>query len=58
MLQPLGLIFVVIGITRLIIGPKVFHRMLDWWVSRPGLVRAWGVIAVAFGALLIYWVTP
>ena len=57
-LQPLGLIFVVIGITRLIIGPKVFHKMLDWWVSRPGLVRAWGVIAVAFGALLIYWVTP
>jgi len=57
-LQPLGLFFVVTGLIRLIIGPKVLHKMLDWWLSRPGLVRAWGVIVVAFGAVLIYWVTP
>ncbi len=57
-MQPLGLFFVVTGLIRLIIGPKVLRKLLDWWVSRPGLVRAWGVIAVAFGALLIYWVTP
>ncbi len=57
-LQPLGLFLVVTGLIRLIIGPKVLRKLLDWWVSRAGLVRAWGVIAVAFGGLIIYWVTP
>jgi len=57
-LQPLGLFLVLAGLMRLIIGPKVLHKLLDWWLARPGLVRAWGAMAVAFGALLIYWVAP
>jgi uncharacterized protein YjeT (DUF2065 family) len=57
-LQALGAVFVVTGLIRPILGPKVIREMLGWWGSRPGLVRAWGCIAIAFGSLLIYWVSP
>ncbi len=57
-LQAMGAILVVTGLLRPIIGPKAIRKMLDWWVSRPGLVRAWGCIAIAFSLLLIYWVAP
>ena len=57
-LQALGAVFVVTGLLRAILGPKVIRKMLDWWVSRPGLVRAWGCLAMAFGLLIIYWVSP
>ncbi len=50
----LGVISLIKGIYILALGPKV-KAMLDWWAARPaGTVRAWAIIVIAFGALLIY----
>lgn len=38
-----------------LLGYARLRTFVDWWVARsPGFIRAWSVVACAFGAFLIY----
>jgi hypothetical protein len=58
-LRVLGAIIFAAGLITPFFGVDRFGRMIDWWSSHGTFwVRAWGCVAVAFGSLLIYAVTP
>lgn len=58
-LRVLGVIAVVAGMATPFFGVDRFRRVLDWWTARGhGFVRAWSVIVMALGALLVYAVVP
>ena len=43
------------AIGLLIVGHERVQRLLEWWIARPdGFMRVWGLLAVAFGAFLVY----
>ena len=38
-----------------LLGRERLRPMIDWWISRPGgFIRAWSLVAVAFGVFLGY----
>jgi len=49
-----AILFIVGGLITLLIKLEVFERLLSWFFSWPQLgIRAWGMVAVAFGVWLI-----
>jgi len=59
LLHWLGLFVVVVGIATPFFGVERYGRVLDWWTSRgDAFVRAWSLVAVAFGLALAWAVLP
>lgn len=51
----LGILTLIGGIIIFALGLQKIKSFLDWWSKKPPLLlRLWGVIALAIGALLIY----
>lgn len=51
----LGAITIAAGLALPLVGFDRLQRFIDWWVRRPDwMIRGWAVVAVAFGAFLIY----
>ena len=56
------LLFQIVGVLSLaaaasipIIGHKRFIAMVAWFSTAPlGVIRVWGIIGIAFGALILY----
>jgi len=54
-MRAIGIIALVAAAAGLVIGRARLDAFVDWWASRPlGFIRAWTVIAIAFGAFLVY----
>ena len=53
----LGLITLAAAIVGLVLGADRLGRFVEWWLARPEpFIRVWALIAVGFGAFLIYGV--
>jgi len=51
----LGIWSIIKGALLFMLGQKKIYAYLDWWLSKPvSVTRFLGLIALAFGALLIY----
>jgi len=51
----LGIVALVAAAGGLVAGFERLQRFAAWWTERPaGFVRAWSLVAVAFGAWLVY----
>ena len=49
-----AVVFIVSAVLVLLIGQRVFDRMIHWVASWPsGSLRAWGVVAIGLGVWLI-----
>jgi hypothetical protein len=54
-----GVIAVVAGLMLPILGLARIGKLVDWWSARPAFViRAWAVIALAFGLYLVWALVP
>ena len=50
-----GIWAIIKGILLFTLGQKRINAYLNWWIEKPfSIVRLLGLIALAFGALLIY----
>jgi hypothetical protein len=50
-----GVIALVAALVLPLLGSKRFEAFVGWWFARPpGFIRGWSLVAVAFGALLLY----
>ena len=57
-LAVLGIVLVVGGILTPVIGASMGRTILDLWATfGPGFVRAWGALATALGAFIVYSLT-
>lgn len=55
----LGLLFLAGGILLLVLPPAKVHTMLSWWAARKQWAfRVIGIVAVLFGAIIIYTGLP
>jgi hypothetical protein len=55
----LGIIILVAGLVTPMVGLERLRRIIDWWSMRgPTFTRIWAGVALAFGLLLAYAVTP
>lgn len=55
----LGVLTVVAGLATPLVGVERFAAILDWWRRRgSGTVRAWALVAMLFGLLVVYGVLP
>jgi hypothetical protein len=54
----LGWIAIAAAIAAMLMGRERLRRFVDWWIERfsPAGVRFWVLLALAFGAFLIYGV--
>jgi hypothetical protein len=51
----LGLLSLVSAVVLPLLGRERLRRLVEWWISRPGgFIRAWSLVAVAFGVFLGY----
>ena len=51
----LGVLSLVAAVSIPLLGYARLRKFVEWWVARPaGFVRAWSLVACAFGAFLIY----
>ena len=51
----LGILSLVSAVVLPLLGRERLRTMIDWWISRPGgFIRAWSLVAVAFGVFLGY----
>jgi hypothetical protein len=58
-LRVLGIVIVVIGALTPFLGLEHAHAVLGWWTSQPlWFMRAWSLLAVAFGGFIAYAVRP
>ena len=58
-LRVFGVILVVAGLLLPFLGVGFIRGIMDWWLSLgTGIMRAWSVMAIAFGVLLAYAVFP
>ncbi len=54
-LKILGAITVAAAVALPFVGYARISRMITWWNERrPGVIRGWAVVAIAFGGFLIY----
>ena len=50
-----GYLFILSGVTGLLLGKRRLTKLIDWFISKPpGLTRFWSIFAIAFGSYLIY----
>lgn len=51
----LGVLSLVSAALVPVLGFVRIRRFIDWWLARPaGFIRAWALVACAFGGFLIY----
>jgi hypothetical protein len=51
----LGVLSLTAAVSLPFLGYERLRSFVEWWVARPGgFVRAWSLVACAFGAFLIY----
>ncbi len=54
-IEVLGWLAIVSGVITPFFAGERLHRLLEGWTSRPpGLIRAWGVVALALGGALVF----
>jgi hypothetical protein len=54
----LGVLALVAAVGIPLLGYARMRRSVEWWLARPaGFVRAWSLVACAFGAFLVYAAT-
>ena len=57
-LRVFGIIALIAGMTTLLVGGERARAIFNWSsVHGPGVIRAWGVIALAAGCLIAYALT-
>lgn len=55
----LGIVVLVAGLITMGVGFQRFSRLMKWWLKQGlGLVRAWALLAMAFGVYLTYVLWP
>jgi hypothetical protein len=55
----LGIVIIVIGALTPFFGLEHAHAVLGWWAGQPHwFMRAWSLLAIAFGAFIAYAVRP
>jgi hypothetical protein len=51
----LGILSLISAAAGALIGRERIRAFIQWWVDRPaGFIRGWAILAVAFGAFLVY----
>lgn len=51
----LGIVSLVAAVSLPLLGYERVRKFITWWLARPdAFVRAWSVVACAFGAFLAY----
>ncbi len=59
LIQILGIIIIFVAVIMVLFGPEPWQPYLDWWSARrPGVMRGWGVLAVAVAVALAYALVP
>ena len=59
LLKALGVIAIVAAVVLALLGADRFKALVDWWAKiGPGSQRAWGLVAVAFGAAILWALLP
>ncbi len=59
LIRILGVVIIVMGVVTPFFGLERFRRLLDWWSARgSAFIRAWAVLALAFGLSLAYAIVP
>ncbi len=59
LIRILGVVIIVIGVLTPFFGLERFRRLLDWWSAQgSAFIRAWAVLALAFGLSLAYAMVP
>jgi len=54
-MQVIGVISLLAAAAGLVMGRARLDAFVDWWARRPpGFVRAWAVVAIAFGGFLVF----
>ncbi len=54
-IEVLGWLAIVSGVIMPFFAGERLGRLLDWWTSQPpGLIRAWGLVALALGGALVF----
>ena len=57
-MKVIGAISILAAVVLLLIGQERMDRFIDWWMRMADKVlRVWSVLAIAFGAFLIYVTT-
>ena len=58
-LRLLGVVIIVVGALTPFFGIEHARSMLSWWASQPAwFMRAWSLLAIAFGGFVAYAVSP
>ncbi len=53
--QVVGILALIAALAIFLIGRTRLDSFLTWWLGRPqSLIRSWSIVAIGFGALLIY----
>ncbi len=59
LIRILGVVIIVMGAVTPLFGLERFRRLLDWWSAQgSAFIRAWAVLALAFGLSLAYAIVP
>lgn len=59
LLQALGVIAIVAAAVIPLMGVDRFKAMISWWAAlSPAVQRLWSLVAVAFGALILWALLP
>jgi hypothetical protein len=59
LLQVLGVLAIVAAVVLPLMGPARFKAMIAWWVDlSPAAQRVWSLVAVAFGAVILWALLP
>ena len=54
----LGIISIVAALVASSVGFERLRAFVQWWIAQPsGFVRAWALVAAAFGVFLVYAVS-
>jgi hypothetical protein len=58
-LRVIGIVIIIVGALTPFFGLEQAQALLSWWTSQPlWVMRAWSVLAIAFGAFVAYAVRP
>jgi hypothetical protein len=59
LLQVLGVVAIVAAVVIPLMGLDRFKALVDWWSKlSPGAQRLWSLVAVAFGAAILWALLP
>jgi len=54
----LGVITIIAAVLASMLGFERLRAFVQWWAARPsGFIRAWALVAAAFGVFLVYAVS-